>query len=531
LVDRGFVERHSETMMWIPVFIVLSFIARGVTSFIGEYTIEWIGRRVTTDIRNMTFAHMLRLPCGYFDVVGPGTIVSKLIFNIEQISNATTTALIAIVGGGLTAVALFGYILYVNWKLTMIILVVAPISMFLVREMSKGFRRRSRQIQDSIREVSRIASQATSGYRVVKAFGGAPRETKVFEQANERNRRHVLRKKALAIGGTALVQIVSSFGLALMMYVALNKMKLSPGDFVAYLVALMLLAAPLRKLSRINETIQSGLAAASTTFNLLDEPGELDDGTVTLPRAQGRVEYRDVSFRYKTSTETVLSNVSFLIEPGQTYALVGASGGGKTTVAALLSRFYRVESGAILLDDIDINEYKLDNLRAQISIVGQDTLLFDDTLAANIAYGSTTEIDLARVEAAARTAHVLEFAQRLPQGLDTRVGERGSLLSGGQRQRVAIARALYKDAPILILDEATSALDLESERLVQDAMGQLQANRTTLVIAHRLSTIEQADRILVMSQGRVVESGKHAELLAQGGAYARLYRSQFSSAD
>jgi ATP-binding cassette, subfamily B, bacterial MsbA len=531
LVDEGFIQRNAETIRMAPLWLVLLFLARGIATFLGEYTATWIGRRVIYDLRHDCFSRLLKLPCGFYDINPSGRLVAKLIFDVEQIAGAVTQGSITIIGDGLTAIFLLAYMFYLDWRLTLLLLVVAPVTMLLVRVMSRGFRRKSEKIQSSVGDISRVAQDATEGHRVIKAFSGELHELQVFIEANQRNRRQVLRKAALAIGGMGLVQFVSSFGLALMMHFALGDPKITAGMFVSYIVATTWLMGPMRRLAKVNEVIQTGLAAAKSAFALVDEPTERDDGAATLERARGHVEYRHVSHRYATAENDALRNVSFTIEPGQTVALVGSSGSGKTTLASLLPRFYRTSSGEILLDGVNINELTLANLRKHIALVGQETLLFNDTIAGNIAYGSDRPLDRARLREVASAAHVLDFAERLPQGLDTPVGEKGALLSGGQRQRVAIARALYKDAPVLVLDEATAALDTESERLVQDAMRRLRANRTTLVIAHRLSTIEHADRIVVLTRGQVVETGTHQELLARNGAYANLYRLQFADAD
>jgi len=531
LVDEGFIKRNPQTVQQVPLLMLLLVAARGVAGFLAEYTTAWIARKVIFDLRNACFERLLRLPCSYFDLHASGRLVAKLIFDLEQIAGAVTQGLVTVIGDGISGIALIGYLFYLEWRLTLLLLVVAPVSTFLIRLMSKGFRRRSRKIQLSVGEISRLTQEASDGQRVIKAFGGEAQELKVFIEANEHNRHQIMRKAAISSSGMPLVQFVGSIGIAVMIRFALGDPGISAGDFVAFIAATTLASGPLRRLARINEVIQTGLAAAHSAFELLDEPAEQDDGTATLERARGHIEYRNVVFRYATANEDALRGVSFAIEPGQTVALVGASGSGKTTLAALLPRFYRVTSGEILFDGININDLTLHDLRRYIALVGQDTLLFNDTLAANIAYGTDDTADRERLRAAARAAHVLEFAERLPQGLDTPVGERGALLSGGQRQRVAIARALYKNAPILILDEATSALDSESERLVQDAMRELRAHRTTLVIAHRLSTIEHAHRIVVMARGKMIESGTHRELLDRGGAYASLYRSQFAAAE
>ena len=528
LIDKGFVGKDMDTIRLIPPLIVLLFLVRGVANFVGQYSISWVGRRVTFDIRNAIFVHLTRLPSGFYDTNASGGLIARLIFNVEQIAATVTEALFVVVRDGLSVIAMAGWMIYLNWKLTIFFAVLVPISSLLVRAMSQRFRKTSRQIQLSMGEISQVTQEAIEGQRVVKAFGGQQREVDAFTVANEKYRRQAMRKVTVSAVGTGLVQLLAAIALALVIYFALLSGEITAGGFISYITAVTWMMNPAKRLSNINETIQTGLAAAESAFALLDEPIETDTGTRTLERAQGRIEFRNVGFRYPVAESDALQDVSFMIEPGQTVALVGSSGGGKTTTANLMPRFYRVSQGEIQLDGINVNDLVLSNLRSHIAIVGQETLLFDDTIGNNIAYGSAGQIDDARLMQAAKAAHVLEFAMKLPDGLNARVGEKGMRLSGGQRQRVSIARALYKNAPILILDEATSALDTESERLVQDAMQKLMKNRTTLVIAHRLSTVEHADRIVVLANGKVAENGTHKELLARNGIYAGLYRIQFS---
>jgi subfamily B ATP-binding cassette protein MsbA len=527
LMDQGFVAKDPQTIRLVPPLLILLFLVRGVANFVAQYCISWVGRRVTFDIRNAVFAHLTRLPSGFYDKTTSSGLISKLIFDVEQIAATVTDAVLVVVRDGLTVVFMAGYMVYLNWKLTIFFAIMLPISSLLVRAMSRRFRKASQQIQESMSEISQVTQEATEGQRVVKAFGGQATEIRAFNAASEKNRRQAMRKVAVSAVGMGLVQLLAAIAMALVIYFALLSGDISAGGFVSYITAVTWMANPSKRLSKVNETIQTGLAAAQSVFGLLGEPAEADTGTVVLERPRGRIEYRGVGFRYPVAESDALADLSFTIEPGQTVALVGSSGSGKTTTASLLPRFYRVTQGEILLDGVNINELRLANLRRHLAIVGQETLLFDDTLRHNIAYGEDGAIDEERLMQAARAAHVLEFAQKLPQGLDTPVGERGARLSGGQRQRVAIARALYKNAPILVLDEATSSLDTESERLVQAAMQKLMENRTTLVIAHRLSTIEHADRIIVLAHGRAVESGTHRELLARDGVYANLYRIQF----
>jgi ATP-binding cassette, subfamily B, bacterial MsbA len=528
LVDHGFVGKDMDTIRLVPLLVIGLFFVRGIANFMAQYSVSWVGRRITFDIRNAIFTHLTRLPSGFYDTNASGSLISKLIFDVEQIASAVTESIFVIIRDGLTVVAMAAWMIYLNWKLTVFFAILAPISSLLVRAMSKRFRKTSQQIQKSMGEISQVTQEATEGQRVVKAFGGHETEIRAFTEVNERNRRQAMRKVMVSAVGMGLVQLLAAIALAFVIYFSLLSGEITAGGFVSYITAVTWMMNPAKRLSKINETIQTGLAAAHSAFALMDEPAEMDTGTVTLAQVRGRIEYRHVGFRYPVAESEALQDVSFTIEPGQTVALVGASGSGKTTTASLLPRFYRVNEGEIRLDDVNINDLVLAELRRHIAIVGQETLLFDDTIRHNIAYGHEGPIDEDRVMQAARAAHVLEFAQKLPQGLDALVGERGLRVSGGQRQRIAIARALYKNAPILILDEATSSLDTESERLVQAAMQKLMENRTTLVIAHRLSTVEHANRIVVLAQGRVVESGTHQELLAQNGVYAGLYRIQFS---
>lgn len=530
LVDQGLVDKDPEMIRLVPPLIVAIFFVRIFANFLAEYSIHWVGRRVTYDLRQSLFAHIVRLPAQFYDVTPTGGLISRLIFNIEQISRSVTDAVLVVVRDGLTVIALLAYMFYLDWRLTVLFLVLAPVTALLMRAMSRRFRKTSHQIQASIADISQVMRQSAEGHRVVKAFAGEAAEINAFGRANEQNRRHAMRKVAVSAIGIGVLQLTAVVALAIVIQFAMLSSDITAGVFVSYVTAATLIMNPAKQLTKINEVIQTGLAAAQSAFLLLDEPTESDTGTVRLERVQGRIEYRHVGFRYPTAAVPALHDISFTVEPGRTLALVGLSGSGKTTVAALLPRFYRVTSGEILIDDVNINDLALADLRSHIALVGQETLLFDDTIRNNIAYGGEGPIDEARLGAAARAAHVLEFASQLPEGLDSRVGERGARLSGGQRQRVAIARALYKDAPILILDEATSALDTESEGYVQEAMQKLRENRTTLVIAHRLSTVERADRILVLAKGRIVESGSHAELLAREGVYANLYRRQFAEA-
>ena len=531
MMDEAFINRSADAIQTVPLMIVGLAALRAIASFVQEYAMRWVGRKVVFNLRQELFTHMLRLPAEFYDRTASGTLMARLVFNLEQISTATIQSVLTLIADGLTVIVLLAYLLYVDWRLTIVLYLVVPVAVVLARIMSKRFRKTSRAIQSAMGEVAREAQESITGFRVMRAFGAESVQLDRFSRANELHRRQAMRKSAVASIGQPLVQFVAVCGMALVIFLWLNTKGATPGTFVAYIIAVTMMMNPIKQLTKVNEHIQSGLAAAESVFALIDLPLETDTGTQTLGKVSGRIEYRNVRFRYKHADKDALRDVSFTIEPGHTVALVGASGSGKTTIANLLLRFYLPDSGGVLVDGEDIAKFTLASYRRQIAYVGQDAMLFDDTIRHNIAYGvNEGEIDDARLREASRAAHVAEFADRLPEGLDTMVGEKGGRLSGGQRQRVAIARALYKNAPILILDEATSALDSESERLVQEAMTELTRGRTTLIIAHRLSTIEHAEHVLVLSQGEIIERGTHAALLSQEGTYAKLYRNQFAEA-
>ena len=532
LMDEGFVAKNQESIRLIPLAMVGLVFFRGVATFIGEYCIKWVGRRITFDIRNQLFERVVNLPASYYDTHSSSHLISKLIYDVEQLANAATGALFVLIRNGLTVVAVFAWMSYLNWKLTLFFLVLAPVMVWLVRVMTHRLRKASERIQHSMGDITKVTQEAADGQRVVKAFNAQAQERETFRQVNNANRQQAMKLTTVSAAGTPILEFLSAIVIGLVVFFALKQAALgefSAGGFISYLTALMLLMPSAKRLSSVNQTLQMGIAASHSAFGLLQQPVEKDDGTIETERVKGEVEYRQVSFEYPGADAVALEDVSFKVSAGHMVALVGASGSGKTTTASLLARFYLPTKGEIQVDGTNINDYRLENLRSHLSYVSQDTILFDDTIKNNIAYGRHGEVDEDRLREAARAAHVLEFAERLPDGLETEVGEKGLRLSGGQRQRIAIARAIYKNAPILIMDEATSALDSESERHVQSAMEALTEHRTTLVIAHRLSTIERADMIVVMDQGRVVESGTHKELLAAGGAYAGLYNLQFQT--
>jgi subfamily B ATP-binding cassette protein MsbA len=518
--------RDSANAWLIPVAIAVLFPIRGIMDFLTVYGLAWVGRSVIRDLRDEVFAHYLGLPARYFDQGSSGVLISRLTYNTELVAEAISGAVVIVMRDTLAILTLLVLMLYFSPQLTLTIAVVGPVIALVVGAMSRAFRRYSSRIQHSMGDVTRLTEQSLHGQRVVKVFEGQEHERRQFEDVNVRNFRLNTRLVAVQAIGDSLTQYAVALGVAAVMYLSLSDLDAS--SFIGFITAMGMLLAPLKRLININAVVQRGITAAAGVFEILDQPKERDTGTVSIERASGHVSYRSVSFRYDAGKEPALRGVSIDVPAGTTVALVGQSGSGKSTLASLLPRFYDPEEGAVLLDGRDVRDYELRALRRQIGLVSQDVVLFDDTIANNIAYGALARSSRADIERAAEAAYVTEFAKALPQGLDTRVGERGAMLSGGQRQRIAIARALLKDAPVLILDEATSALDTESERRVQAALAGLMRGRTTLVIAHRLSTVERADRIVVMREGSVVETGTHAELLARAGYYASLYQMQFS---
>jgi len=530
LLDKGFVLHDMQVAMTLPLEVVALFLLRGIADFLAGYNISWVGRSIIKRMREETFGQLLRLPSRYYDSMSAGMLLSKITYNIEQVADATTNAVTVIFRDGLTIVGLVGLMFYRSWELSLFILLVGPVIAFLVRYISERFRRYSRRIQDSMGDVTKVADEVIVGQRIVKLFGGRDHETRRFEQVNEKNRYLNMKLMLVNAGSSPIIQMIAGAGMAGVIYVALHQ-QVSVGTFGSFLAAMLLVLPPLKHITDINAPLQRGIAAGQSIFELLDDKTEDEGGSFTLPRASGELEFRDVSFAYSEAKGPVLHSISFRAAPGETVALVGRSGSGKSTLVSLLPRFYDPSSGKILLDGHDLREFALSNVREQVAMVSQDVMLFNDTIRNNIAYGYLDKRTETDIVAAVEAAYAMPFIQRLPQGLDTMVGDRGVLLSGGERQRISIARALLKNAPVLILDEATSALDSESERHIQVALETLMADRTTLVIAHRLSTVERADRIIVMYRGNIIEMGKHAELLAKNGQYAALHRLQFRDSD
>ena len=528
-LDGTFVERDPRMVWLVPVALVGLFALRGISDFLQTYCPGHVGRHIVKTLRAEIFDRYLNLPVAFFDQHASGTLLSRLTYNTEQVAQATTDSITVFIRDTLTIAGLVGYLFYLNWRLTLFSLIVGPLIAVLIRRINQLFRRYSARIQDSMGDVTRVAKEAIEAPRVVRVFNAQRHQAEVFETVVEHNRRSHMKMMRTRALSNPVVQLIASIGLAGVLYLAtLDAMqgKMTVGEFTSFIAALMLITAPLRRLVNVAGPLQQGIAAAQNIFEILDRTPEPQGGGRALERARGDIEYRDVRFRYPAGEDDVLRGVSFALRHGETVAIVGRSGSGKSTLVGLLPRFYDVTAGRVLLDGHDVREYGLVDLRRQVSLVSQDVALFNDTIAANIAFGMAATP--AQVATASQAARVDEFATQLPDGLDTVVGDRGALLSGGQRQRIAIARALLRDSPILILDEATSALDTELERQIQQQLEQLMHGRTTLVIAHRLSTVEKADRIIVMDGGRMVETGTHAELLARDGQYALLHRMQFS---
>ena len=525
-------ESGDQTMIYfVPIAAVVLTLVRGAGYFFGSFFLSKISLNVVNDMRKELFDHLLLLPSKIHDGSNSGELISMITYNVNQVSNAATQAVKVIFREGLMVIALMAYLLYQNWKLTVLFILIAPVLGGLVSLASKHFRRLSTKMQASMGQVTHVTNEAIQGYRIVRSYGGEDYEIKRFHDASDNNTRQGIKYSLVDAVQTPVLQFIIALALAGIMFLVLYMARTSSsttGELVAYVTAAGLIAKPVRTLSEVNAIIQKGIAAAQSVFDMLDRPLEDNQGTLIVDRVKGRIELRNINFSYETG-KPILNDINLTIEPGETVALVGRSGSGKSTLTSLLLRFYDVNSGQILIDDVDLQDLEIESLRRQIALVNQNVVLFNDSVASNIAYGKLAEeVDESLVEKAAVDAHAKEFIDTLPDGFQTIVGEDGARLSGGQRQRLSIARALLKDAPILILDEATSALDTESERLIQDALDTVMIGRTTIVIAHRLSTIEKADRIVVMDKGRIVEQGTHTQLLEKSGWYARLHAKQFS---
>ncbi len=527
----AFVDPDPAVLWMVPVGAIVLFTLRGIGDYVSNYFPGWVGRQIIKAMRGELFAHYLRLPTRYHDAAASGQMLSRLTYNVELVADATTNAVTVLIRDTLTILGLLGMLFWFNWQLAAFALTLAPLISWLIRHINRSFRRYSARIQASMGDVTRVAKEALDAHRVIKVFNAEAYEEQAFGAVNELNRHSNMRLIAARALSNPVVQLIAAIGLAGVLYFAIRQVftrEMRVDDFMSFLTALLLITAPLRRLVQVFGPLQQGIAAGASVFEVLDTPAEDLGGERRIGRARGEIEFQDVEFAYAPDKGDVLRGVSFRVDPGQTVAIVGKSGSGKSTLVSLVPRFYDPDTGAVRLDGVDLRDYRRSDLRDQVSLVSQDVVLFNDSIRNNIAFGLAGS-EAAAVEAAAEAAYVMDFVRDLPQGLDTVVGDRGALISGGQKQRISIARALLKNAPVLILDEATSALDSESERWIQAALARLVRSRTTLVIAHRLSTIEQADRIVVLDDGRVIETGNHAQLLERDGLYAQLHRLQFAA--
>ncbi|MFO1418919.1 MAG: lipid A export permease/ATP-binding protein MsbA [Methylotetracoccus sp.] len=532
LIDGTFIDKDPEVMRNAPWILLGLSLTRGISGFTGDYCSGYVSRQIIAKLRSDLFDQLLYLPCRYYDQSSSGQLLSRLLYNTEQVSNALTTGLVSAFKDTLTIIGLTALMIYENLTLSTIFMFVGPLLAFSIRFVSKRFRRISMRIQESMGNVSHVAQEVIDAHRIVKVFNGSDYETAKFRRENETNARRYMRLIATDSLSSAVIQFIYVSGFAAIMYVVSVESvreSITPGSLIAFVAAMAMMLSPIKRLISVMSTIQKGIAAGDSIFEMLDSEREQDIGALRLDDVRGHIEYRGIDLRYNSDQTPALSSIDLTVEAGRTIALVGQSGSGKTSLVRLLPRLYEPSAGEIRIDGHDIRTLSLQNLRSHIAYVGQEVMLFNDTVANNIAYGRQGDASREEIREAARAAHALDFIEALPQGFDTAVGQHGIVLSGGQRQRIAIARALLKNAPILILDEATSALDAESERHVQAALDVLMRNRTTLVIAHRLSTIQGADRIFVLRQGRIVEHGSHQELLDRNGAYAELYALQFGS--
>ncbi|MBT4838332.1 MAG: lipid A export permease/ATP-binding protein MsbA [Methylococcales bacterium] len=532
LLDGSFVEKDPEMIRLIPILLIIIFIIRGITNFISTVGMNWISHQVVMELRQGIFNKIITLPAHYFDNHSTGSIISKLTYDAVQVASAATEVLVTVVKDSFAVIGLLAWMFYINWQLSLIMFIVGPLIAFIVSKISRRLRTLNKSLQDSMGDITQVLDEALNGFKVMKIFGGQNYEKDRFNHVSNWIRRYTMKTIIVNNASMPVVQLVTVTALSIIIYFASLQSaagEITVGGFVSLIGAMAMLFSPIKRLTAVNEKLQRGLAAAESVFNMIDLEAEEDQGNKTLSKVQGKIEINNLTFSYLNQEKPALKNFSLNIDAGTTVALVGPSGSGKSTLANLLPRFYSAQQGDIFVDNINIKDVTLENLRQQLAFVSQDIVLFNDTIKANIAYGELAQSADAEIIKAAESAHAMEFINRQENGLDTVIGEKGAMLSGGQRQRIAIARAFLKNAPILILDEATSALDSESERNIQESLEQLKQGKTTIIIAHRLSTIEKADCIIVLKEGEAMESGTHQALIDSNGLYASLYQTQFSN--
>jgi subfamily B ATP-binding cassette protein MsbA len=525
ITDEGFVEQASNASIFLPIALIILMTIRALSGFVSGYSMRWVSRKIVEDLRFDAFKRLMTLPVTYFDSHASGNLVSKLTYETEQLSFVATKVALESIRESLTIIGIVSYMLYLDWMLTLIFALMAPLMVFYLKLVSPKLRKAGGEVQTTMGDMTSASEEAISGQRIVKIFESSLFEFKKFSQIVIRNRKMQTKLAQLSGANSFVIEVLASISLALVVYYSVGRF--TPGEFAAFVGALLMLISPIKKLTGINEQIQIGIAAAISIFSVMDEKKEIDTGKKKLQKIIGHIEFKNVTFSYDKIKKPVLENINFQIKPGEKIALVGKSGGGKTSLVNLIPRFYDLDSGSILIDKTNITDIKLNDLRHHLSLVSQDTILFNDTIYNNIAYGSLKNTDSKKVKQAAKAANALEFIDKLPNGFNHKIGDRGVRLSGGQKQRIAIARAILKNAPILLLDEATSALDSESEKLVQQALDNLMYGRTSIVIAHRLSTVKNADRIVVIDNGEIVEVGTHQNLIKSKKYYFRLYKKGF----